>query len=68
MHLAPGHSASEAELQDWVRQHLAGFKVPVRILFSGETLPRNANGKIMKSDLKPLFEAEIEARQAAGVA
>lgn len=68
VHLAPGQSATEAELQAWVREHLAGFKVPVRILFSEETLPRNANGKIMKSDLKPMFDAEIEAREAAGVA
>ena len=55
VHLAPGEHASEAELQAWVRDRLAGFKVPVRILFTPETLPRNANGKIMKSDLKGLF-------------
>jgi acyl-coenzyme A synthetase/AMP-(fatty) acid ligase len=68
VHLAPGQSASEAELQAWVSQHLAAFKTPVRILFSTETLPRNANGKIMKSDLKPMFDAEIESRKAEGVA
>lgn len=56
VHLAPGHSASESELQDWVRSRLAAFKVPVRILFCEETLPRNANGKILKKDLKSLFE------------
>ncbi|WP_374527893.1 class I adenylate-forming enzyme family protein [Novosphingobium sp.] len=57
VHLAPGTSVSEAELQDWVRARLAAFKVPVRILFMAETLPRNANGKILKKDLKALFEA-----------
>ena len=51
-------SATEAELQDWVRQHLAAFKTPVRILFTRETLPRNANGKIIKSELKPMFDTE----------
>jgi acyl-CoA synthetase (AMP-forming)/AMP-acid ligase II len=56
VHLAPGSSASEAELQDWVRARLAAFKVPVRIVFMAETLPRNANGKILKKDLKVLFE------------
>jgi acyl-CoA synthetase (AMP-forming)/AMP-acid ligase II len=56
VHLKPGTSASEAELQDWVRQRLAAFKVPVRILFLPETLPRNANGKILKKDLKALFD------------
>jgi acyl-CoA synthetase (AMP-forming)/AMP-acid ligase II len=57
VHLTPGTSASEAELQGWVRERLAAFKVPVRILFLAETLPRNANGKILKKDLKALFES-----------
>ena len=54
--LSPGMSASEAELQDHVRARLAAFKVPVRILFHAETLPRNANGKILKRELKAMFE------------
>lgn len=58
MHLAPGMTASEAELQAWVRERLANFKVPVRIVFLDETLPRNANGKILKKDLKSLFEMQ----------
>ena len=57
VHLAPGLAASEAELQAFVRERIAAFKVPVRILFHGETLPRNANGKILKKDLRALFEA-----------
>ena len=57
VHLAPGSSASEAELQAFVRERIAAFKVPVRILFLDETLPRNANGKILKQDLRALFEA-----------
>lgn len=56
VHLAPGTSATEQELKDWVAARLAAFKVPVRILFMDETLPRNANGKILKKDLKALFE------------
>jgi acyl-CoA synthetase (AMP-forming)/AMP-acid ligase II len=55
VHLAPGTTATEAELQDWVRARLAAFKVPVAIRFVAETLPRNANGKILKKDLKALF-------------
>lgn len=55
VHLAPGAEASEAELQAWVRERLAAFKVPVRIVFCKETLPRNANGKILKKDLAGLF-------------
>lgn len=55
VHLAPGTTATEAELQAWVRARLAPFKVPVRIAFVAETLPRNANGKILKRELKALF-------------
>lgn len=55
VHLVPGMNATEGELQDWVRARLAAFKVPVRIIFCPETLPRNAQGKILKRDLKPLF-------------
>ena len=55
--LAPGAEASEEELKAWVRERLAIFKTPVRIAFLDEPLPRNANGKIMKGELKALFEA-----------
>ncbi len=61
VHLAPGMAASEAELQAWVRARLAAFKVPVAIRFMRETLPRNANGKIMKRDLKALFDDRATA-------
>lgn len=61
VHLAPGTSASEAELQAWVRDRLAAFKVPVAIRFCDEMLPRNANGKILKRDLKVLFEDRAAA-------
>ncbi len=56
VHLAPGSRASEAELKAHVAARLAAFKVPVRIHFCAETLPRNANGKILKRDLKALFD------------
>lgn len=55
VHLAPGESASEQELQLWVAARLAKFKVPVRIVFVQDVLPRNANGKILKKDLHSLF-------------
>lgn len=61
VHLAPGTQASEAELQQWVRDRLAAFKVPVAIRFTRDTLPRNANGKILKKDLKGLFAEEAAA-------
>ena len=55
VYLAPGAEASEAELKAFVAARLAGFKVPVRIAFSAETLPRNANGKILKNELRTML-------------
>ncbi|HYC54391.1 MAG TPA: class I adenylate-forming enzyme family protein, partial [Candidatus Binatia bacterium] len=55
--LKPGKSATEEELRHFVAQKLAAFKVPVKIAFHTETLPRNANGKIMKKELKLAFGA-----------
>ncbi|MGB8840162.1 MAG: class I adenylate-forming enzyme family protein [Aliidongia sp.] len=53
--LKPGGHATEAELRGFVAEHLAAFKVPVQVRFWPETLPRNANGKILKNELKKLF-------------
>ena len=48
----PGMTASEAELQAFVAERLARFKVPVAVYVRHQPLPRNANGKILKSELK----------------
>jgi acyl-CoA synthetase (AMP-forming)/AMP-acid ligase II len=53
--LQPGATATEEELKAWVRERLAIFKTPVRVIFLDHPLPRNANGKILKKDLKALF-------------
>ncbi len=50
--LRPGAQVSEEELKQHVALQLAAFKVPVRIDLRSEPLPRNANGKILKSQLK----------------
>jgi acyl-CoA synthetase (AMP-forming)/AMP-acid ligase II len=55
VHLAPGMTATEEELKAWVRERLAVFKTPVRVAFLPQPLPRNANGKILKQELKTLF-------------
>jgi long-chain acyl-CoA synthetase len=52
VHLAPGTDATEDELRAFVAGRIAAFKVPVRVWFLTEPLPRNANGKILKRDLK----------------
>ena len=53
--LKPGAEATESELRAFVAERLAAFKVPVKVVFWHETLPRNANGKILKNDLKKIF-------------
>ena len=50
-----GMGKGEDELRAFVRGRIAAFKVPVRIVMLRETLPRNANGKIIKNELRPLF-------------
>jgi long-chain acyl-CoA synthetase len=55
VHLKPGMSATIDELRHHVAQRLAAFKVPVDVIFWPETLPRNANGKIVKTELKKQF-------------
>lgn len=48
----PGASVTEEDLRKHVGRHLASFEVPVRIEIRTEPLPRNANGKILKRQLK----------------
>lgn len=55
--LKPGMTASQEELQAHVRKQLAAFKVPVEIQFQADPLPRNANGKILKTELRDRFKA-----------
>ncbi|NNC71824.1 MAG: acyl--CoA ligase [Sphingomonadaceae bacterium] len=61
VHCTPGMEVSEAELQGWVAERLAKFKVPVKIVFCEDTLPRNANGKILKKDFPKLYFGVEEA-------
>ncbi|MBS0273276.1 MAG: long-chain fatty acid--CoA ligase, partial [Proteobacteria bacterium] len=55
VHLKHGMHTSEDELRQFVSGKLAAFKVPVKVVFWPETLPRNANGKILKTELKKIF-------------
>lgn len=59
--LAHGSKADEAQIRDHVAARIAKFKVPVRVLFMDENLPRNANGKIMKAELRAMFATETVA-------
>ena len=56
VHLKPGMNAAGDELRHHVAEKLAAFKVPVDVIFWPTTLPRNANGKIVKKELKTQIE------------
>jgi long-chain acyl-CoA synthetase len=53
--LKAGLHVSEEELRGFVAERIAAFKVPVKVAFSADMLPRNANGKLLKNELKRLF-------------
>ena len=50
--LTPESKLTAGELQRHAAAHLAAFKVPVQIELRREPLPRNANGKILKRQLR----------------
>ncbi len=52
--LKPGAKATEDELIEFCREHLAHFKCPKRVDFI-ETLPRTATGKIQKNILRERY-------------
>ena len=49
-----GDGADPADIIEFCRQHLAGFKCPRTVDFVSE-LPRNASGKILKTQLREPF-------------
>jgi fatty-acyl-CoA synthase len=53
--LRPGRTASESDLRTYLRQYLAGYKVPKRFVFLDPgVMPVNSSGKIVKADLRRL--------------
>jgi acyl-CoA synthetase (AMP-forming)/AMP-acid ligase II len=46
--------SSEA-LRSWCAERLSDYKVPETVMVSAEPLPRNANGKVMKRQLREAF-------------
>lgn len=47
-----GHTIEVGELQQFLGQRLAKFKVPSRVTVVNDSLPRNASGKILKRELR----------------
>ena len=53
--LRPGASLSAEELTAHLKPHISGFKIPTRIAFATEQLPRNASGKMFERELRSVF-------------
>ena len=53
--LKDGGSVTEAELIAFVREHLAGFKTPKRVVF--QELPKTSTGKVQKFELRAVAKA-----------
>ncbi|HEU5085432.1 MAG TPA: AMP-binding protein [Acidimicrobiales bacterium] len=50
--LRDGASLDEDQLRSFLSERLAKFKIPTHVWFRTEPLPRNANGKFVKRDLR----------------
>ncbi len=49
----PGHQLSEGEVREFLRKHLASYKVPKRVAFLPlSDMPINPSGKILKTELR----------------
>lgn len=57
----PGMELNEDELRSFLKERIAGYKVPKTILLSAEPLPRNASEKLHKLKVKEKYLAEKEA-------
>jgi long-chain acyl-CoA synthetase len=53
--IAPDDSVSEQELQQFVANSLAAYKVPTKIWIRNEPLPTGATGKLLKKELRAFY-------------
>jgi long-chain acyl-CoA synthetase len=47
-----GGTITEQDVKGWVAETLANFKVPAYVELTGDKLPRNASGKLLKNVLR----------------
>jgi acyl-CoA synthetase (AMP-forming)/AMP-acid ligase II len=57
--LKPGAALQAEELAEFLKEHIAAFKIPAHVFFREEQLPRIASGKIFKRQLKADYAAEL---------
>lgn len=56
--LRPGMSLTEDELRKFLAVSLAKYKIPTRVWFRAEPIPRNASGKFLKRELRKQLVGE----------
>jgi long-chain acyl-CoA synthetase len=54
-----GASLEAEELDAWLRERIAAFKVPTQLEITNAQLPRNASGKILKRELRDRIAARL---------
>jgi long-chain acyl-CoA synthetase len=52
-----GGDVTGEALRAWCAERLSDYKVPETVALTGEPLPRNANGKVMKKQLRDAWAA-----------
>jgi long-chain acyl-CoA synthetase len=57
--LSPGKTVSDKEIIAFCKQHMARYKVPKSVEFA-ELLPKNPQGKILKSELRKKYWTGLE--------
>jgi fatty-acyl-CoA synthase len=55
--LKPGAALPQADLDEHLRDKLAAYKIP-RDVRTIDVLPRNASGKVLKTDLRERYAAD----------
>jgi len=55
LHLHEGNALGEEELRAFLEQRIAGFKIPERIVFADEPLPKLGTGKIDRVAIKARY-------------
>jgi len=58
IHLRDGETATEEEIRDFCRGHIAHYKIPRHICFVDE-FPMTVTGKIQKFEMRKIMQREL---------